>query len=212
MVNRFSNDMIPELEDGVSIRWLANVFRLSEDKVRKRLAAVTPVRVDKNQKFYLIDVAAAYLVTPKMKVEEFMRGAKTTDLPPALQKDVWRAALDMQKFNVNAKKLYHVNDLVSILSELFLMLKAEIQLWADAVERSVGLTPEQREKVIELSDLLQTNFYNKLLEMKDNHETLSSVKDVIEIAKEDPNNYAILRMVSEGTEDAVDETLRDLGL
>ena len=110
--------------------------------------------------------AAPYLVAPKIDIQNWLKKARKEDLPPALLKDVWQAALEWQKGLRQANMLFHVDDLTEMFSELFNLIKTTILLWPDMVERQMGLTPEQREKIIELADELQDNIYQALLDFR----------------------------------------------
>lgn len=152
------------LTNGLSVRQLAQVFRMSPETVRKRLdQGGCPIkRRQGNSYIYDLPTAAAYLVKPAVSVEDMLRTLKKKDLPVHLQKDVWDARLKELQFMEKARELWPGDRVVEILSEVFVAVKSAIQLWPDTVERQEGLTTDQREMLVELGDQLQNDIYKRL--------------------------------------------------
>ncbi len=78
---------------GVSASWLAHVFGMDKNTVKKKLAQGNCTIVGKNKgtPLYTIKEAASYLVPPKVDIDSYMRSLRYTDLHPRLQAANWSA-------------------------------------------------------------------------------------------------------------------------
>jgi len=54
---------------------------------------------------------------------------------------------------------------MEVLGEVFQTIKFTMQLWPDMVDRSMGLSPEQRDMLIKMADSLQADIHKKLVQM-----------------------------------------------
>lgn len=163
---------------GVTVYWLAQVFGMTTESVRMRLADCTPESVHGKSNRYRVKDAAPYLVDPKIDVEKYMKRMRAGDLPPLLQKEIWDAKLKRQKWEAQAGDLWHTEDVIAVLSEVFATIKSTVQLWPDTVERTVGLEDEQRELLVSMGDTLQDEIYRKLQEMAKEKSTRSSIANL----------------------------------
>jgi len=107
-----------------------------------------------------------------------MKRMRAGDLPPLLQKEIWDAKLKRQKWEAQAGDLWHTEDVIAVLSEVFATIKSTVQLWPDTVERTVGLEDEQRELLVSMGDTLQDEIYRKLQEMAQEKSTRSSIANL----------------------------------
>lgn len=163
---------------GVTVYWLSQVFGLTPETVRMRLADCTPESVHGKSNRYRVRDAAPYLVDPKIDIEKYMKRMRPGDLPALLQKEIWDAKLKRQKWEAQAGDLWHTQDVIAVLSEVFATIKSTVQLWPDTVERTEGLTDDQRELLVNMGDALQDEIYQKLQEMAKNKKTTSSIRDL----------------------------------
>lgn len=154
---------------GVTVSFLAAVFKMDHSKV-KRLLVNCPVKeyrkrgTKQTQNLYDLDVAAAYLVEPKISVEDVLAQIKREDLPPAINTAFWDAQLKRQKWEENAGQLWRTETIRSTIGGMFQTIKFTIQLWADTIERQTGLTEEQREILNGMTDNLQADMFTTLRE------------------------------------------------
>lgn len=169
---------------GVTVYWLSQVFGITPETVRMRLADCPPESVNGKSNRYRVRDAAPYLVDPKIDVEKYLKRMRAADLPPLLQKEIWDAKLKRQRWEAQAGDLWHTQDVIAVLSEVFSVIKSTIQLWPDTVERTIGLTDEQRELLVAMGDALQDEVYRKLQEMARAKKTTSSLRDLEEEAIE----------------------------
>jgi Protein of unknown function (DUF1441). len=170
---------------GVTVYWLAQVFGMTTESVRMRLADCTPESVHGKSNRYRVKDAAPYLVDPKIDIEKYMKRMRAGDLPPLLQKEIWDAKLKRQKWEAQAGDLWHTEDVIAVLSEVFATIKSTVQLWPDTVERTVGLEDDQRELLVSMKDTLQNEVYRKLQEMAQEKSTESSIANLEDEPEED---------------------------
>lgn len=169
---------IVEARNGVTVYWLAQVFGMTPENVRRRLGDCPPLAQSGKGYRYDIKTAASYLVDPKIDIEKYLKQLRATDLPASLQKEIWDARLKRQKWEVMAGELWHTQDVMSVLSRTFATIKSTAQLWPDTIERQTGLTEDQRELLIKLSDSLQDEIYQGLQEMVKERGTKASIYDL----------------------------------
>tara|TARA_R110000796_G_scaffold41118_7_gene101525 strand:- start:8630 stop:9313 length:684 start_codon:yes stop_codon:yes gene_type:complete len=163
---------------GVTVYWLSQVFGLTPETVRMRLADVTPESVSGKSNRYRVKDAAEVLVDPKIDIEKYMKRMRPTDLPPNLQKEIWDARLKRQKWEAMAGDQWHTNDVMEVLSDVFSIIKSTIQLWPDTLERTLSLSDEQRELLVVMGDTLQDEVYQGIKKMASLKTTKSALYDL----------------------------------
>jgi len=173
-----------EVHGGVSLSWLAQVFKMDRQTIKRRLAHCPPIRLARgNTPLFDLTQAAAYLVTPKVDIAAWIRSLRPQDLPPGLQKEFWDARLKRQRWEREAGDLWHTRDVLDVLGEAFKRIKETAQLWTDDVERAHGLTAEQRITLTRLVDGLQDDLHERLVEMAGARRTSSLAAEVDEGAE-----------------------------
>lgn len=168
---------------GVTIGWLATVFRINNLTVKKRLANCPELKKGRgNSVVFDLAQAAAYLVKPKIDIKEFMKSVRPQDLPPYLQSEFWEAQVKRQKWEENAGELWRTEKVVELYAETFKLMKDTMNLWVDGLERENGLTNEQRDFLIQAVDGLQKELHQKLVGLQDRDEKtpnqLAEMKDI----------------------------------
>lgn len=149
---------------GVSISWLASVFRHDKYKVKSRMRALEPVKyVRKNVPLYDIAEAAAYLVRPKYSMTEILKTLKPEELPNEMQTQFWDARLKQRKYEELVGELWRGEDVVATYGETFKQIKEAVQLWQSDVEEKYGLTKEQRALLIQSADDLLEAVHRRLV-------------------------------------------------
>lgn len=180
--------------EGVTISFLAQVFQIDHQKV-KRLLVNCPVKeyrrrgTKQTQNLYDLKTAAAYLVEPKISVEDVLAQIKREDLPPAINTAFWDAQLKRQKWEENAGQLWRTETIRNTIGGMFQTIKFTIQLWADTIERQTGLTEEQREILNTMTDSLQADMFTALRENAERVMTkpqIGELESMLEEAKREP--------------------------
>lgn len=162
--NRQGAPMVEDMHAGVTVSWLCQVFHMDPKVVKQRLADCPPLHRRKAGYVYDLAQAARYLVPPAMSPEQFVKTMKASDLPPHFQQTFWDAALKRQKWEENAGQLWRTEKVREVLGDTFQTIKFTIQLWAETVERETGLTSDQRTALVKLTDSLQQEIYDRLVE------------------------------------------------
>jgi len=163
---------------GVTVAWLATVFRTSHVRVKQLLRGVPPVRVSGHGPLYDISVAAQYMVLPKASVEDFLRLAKRADLPVGIQHQFWSAMQKRQKYEMEARQLWRTEDVLDVLGDTAKEIRSSIMLWTDDVDRAVGLTKAQRASLRAQSDHLLKAIHRLMVEKPHKESHPASVSEI----------------------------------
>lgn len=182
VATRLPNEKIlPNNKDtivGVSLAWLAQAFQITTYEARKKLTHCVPIRFEGNNRpIYHFRDAAAYLVKPKLSMDQYLRTIKPSQLPAKLQTEVWNAAIKRQKWEEKAGKLWRSEAVQEVFAETFKTFKTQLQLWPDILEREKSLSSDQRNRLIALLDELQEDLYKKLVVQSTKHKHPSSAHD-----------------------------------
>lgn len=176
--------MVEDMLKGVTVSWLAQVFGMDPKTVKQRLADCPPMHKRKAGYVYHLPTACRYLVPPALSTEQFIKNMKPSDLPTAFQQTFWDAALKRQKWEENAGQLWRTERVREVLSQTFQTIKFTIQLWADTLERQVGLTPEQRVLMTKMGDSLQEEIYAGLVKQAATGKTGSQKEELSDMVGE----------------------------
>lgn len=160
---------VEQVLGGVTAGWLAQAFGMDPKDVKRKLAGC-PALTEGTEtgrgyqgRTYELKAAAAYLIKPKISAANFLRAVKKAELPATLQQSFWDAMLKRQKYEENAGDLWRTDAVRKVLGETFQGMKFTMQLWVDTVERSTGLTADQRTLLTQLVDSLQAEIYTALI-------------------------------------------------
>jgi len=174
--NRFAkggNADAGRVVEGVTLTWLSQVFEMTPYELKKKLrnCPTKPARDGRTGAYYDLPTAAAYLVTPRIDVDEYMKNVKPTDMPAHLQDQYWSAMNKKQKWEEAAGHLWRSEKVLAVFGDVFQLVKGSIQLWPDAVERAVGMNAEQKRTLRAQCDGLQKDIHTRLLQMPDDQHT-----------------------------------------
>lgn len=171
-----------EATQPVSVTWLMNAFRMDRLTVKKRLAALAPVKMGRgNSPEYDFRQAAAYLVDPKIDVMDYLSSMKPTQLPAFLQVQFWDAQLKRQTWEQRAGELWRTEDVLKVFGKVFITIKGTIQLWVDTLAEHVELDDETRKRLTEMTDGLQNEIYAKLVTIPAKQRTESTAAEIGEM-------------------------------
>ena len=197
---------VEDVHQGVSVSFLAQVFRMDAKKVKERLAQCPRLGATKAGYSYDLATASAYLVTPRISIDEYVENIKPADMPPTLQNNFWTAALKRQEWEENARDLWRTEAVRDVLGSMFQKMKFTMQLWIDALEEEKKLEPEHRKLLRDSIDGLQAEMYEGLVEAVGISQTrpqLDELPDMIEAA--DKRRRRRLGMTEKTLEDDIAE-------
>jgi hypothetical protein len=169
-----------ELASGLPVTELATLFRTNRQNVRKKLAGVKPIGDRAGDPVYDIYDAAQVLVKPNVDLAEYIKTMRPNDVPPALQKQFWDGQLGRQKFEELAGNLWRTEKVQLAMADLLKIVRQQIQLMSDTVERETGLTEEQRKIIFGISDNVQDSLHKAVLNHFQNYTPVDERDPVFE--------------------------------
>lgn len=175
--NNVSLDLL-DMERGVSITWLAQVFRMDKNTVKKRIAQCDPIGKKMGHMVYSLRQTCAYLVQPKVDVGQWIKNLRPNDLPPYLQAMYWDALLKRQKWEENAGDLWRTEVILDTFGELAMTIKSQVQLWVENVDRIHNLNVEQRKTITDQSDILLNEIHRILVEAPSKKHTPNQMAEI----------------------------------
>lgn len=170
---------------GVSAAWLGHVFGMDKNTVKKRLANCPVAGMNRGTPHYLIKEAAAYLVNPKVDIEEYIKSVRAQDLPPQLNDTYWSALGKRQKVLADAKDTWNTDDVLNVFGRVNIKIKSTVQLWVDEVDRVHGLTDDQREMLTRMADGLLEDIHELYVTEPTRRRTRSTIQEYDEASPQD---------------------------
>jgi len=186
---------------GVTVSFLAQVFRTDPAAVKRKLVNCKILESRRRgttqvQNIYDLATAAAFLVEKDIDLASVISKIRKEDLPPSINGAYWAARLARQKFEENAGDLWRTSRVWDVLSGTFQTMKFTIDLWAETIERQVGITDDQRELIMEMSDKLKTELHTALVDRGETGSTGSQLSEVkVDDVVEDEDDEAIAALI-----------------
>ncbi|MFC3724393.1 DUF1441 family protein [Neoaquamicrobium sediminum] len=150
---------------GVSLPWLMKAFRLGRGTAERKLMGCAPIGTGKHgTPLYDLPEAAAYLVKPRVDIEQYIKTIKPDQLPERLREAYWSAKLKSQRWEEKAGHLWRTERVLTVFSEVLQSMRTKLQLIPDRVERAHGLTVEQHQVISAIVDEVQDEIYKELVE------------------------------------------------
>lgn len=167
-----------QVKQGVPVRWLSQVFGMTDHKVKSRLKDCRPVDVGPHgNPLYMVHEAAAYLVEPKIDLGGFLKTLKDDDLPDDLRLKMWQARKARNRVLIEEGELWHRETVTAKFGEVLLSLREVLQLIPEKVGRVSGITPEQYKTIKTIVDSVQEEMHRTILDFADNDNTPSMLGD-----------------------------------
>lgn len=197
------NGLADSALQGVTVSFLAQVFRMDNAAVKRRLVNC-PIHESRRrgttqvQHLYDLATAAKFLVETEIDAKMLISRLKREDLPPAISTAYWDALLKKQKFEENAGDLWRTEKVWEVLSRTFQNLKFTMQLWPETIERLTGLSDEQRELLQEMVDGMQQELFDAMVRQAKENSTGSQIDEI-------PDNMRIPLLADEDPDEDPDE-------
>jgi len=171
---------------GVSLPWLMKAFGMGRQTAERRLRGCHPIGQGKHgTPLYDLAEAASYLVTPRMQIEEYLKGLKPEQLPERLRESFWSSKLKQQRWEEKARHLWRSEDVLNAFSDILTILRTSLQLIPDRIELEHGLSDEQREVVTQIVDDVQAEMHSKLKAYAEGRSTPSQISESVDEPDED---------------------------
>lgn len=166
---------------GVSVNWLASVIGMGDTTVRTRLAPCEPIRYTaRGAPLYNLRQALPYLMEPNVDVGAIIAKMRPQDLPPFVMKDFWAGMTGRQKFLRESGDVWRTVDVQQVFGEVYKRMRSVMDLMPEQLERTTGLTLEQRKIVVEQLDNLRQLLYDALVDMMKEKRTPSDREKIME--------------------------------
>lgn len=175
------SDLSMKIEDvhrGVTSNWIAHVFRLDNQTVKKKLARCPNIGMRMGAYTYDLATAAEYLVQPARSIEDYIKTLKPKDLPPHLNDAIWSARLKQQRWEEEARDLWRTDDVLDVLATAFSHIKTTMQLWVDEISREYGMSDAVAKALTVRVDVLRSDLHETLVQMPSNRKTGSNIREV----------------------------------
>lgn len=172
---------VTDVHGGVTVGWISQVFGMDPTTVKKKLADCPPMHRRKAGYVYSLPLAARYLVKPVFDVAKYIANMRPSELPTQLQSEYWDAQNKRLKYEEAAGHLWRTEDVQAVLGEVFQTIKFSIQLFPDNLERAAFLSDDQRKKLVVMTDALQKEIHEKLIE----NDRLKKTRPVIDELKQE---------------------------
>lgn len=153
-------------ENGAPIDWFVKNFHMNRAIVLEKLRTAPIHRRNPRtgHPYYLINVAAAYLIDPLRDRKDFLDNIKAADLPEKLRESFWNAKIKEMKFKVLAGELWTTQSVMDVLSDTFQLISGKTKLWVDDLEEVTQLNDDQRRYLNTMVDDLISEIRKALIE------------------------------------------------
>lgn len=163
------------LYDGCNLSQLGVLFRMDHRVLVEKLHGVEPSGKRGSAATYRVDEVAPYLVRPMYDIETYIKRMNHNELPKLLTKEFWAGQRSKQEYLLKEGDLWPTAKVIEEVGELFKLIKMQMRLASDAVERQTELTPRQRNIIKALLDGTLRDLHTAVTEkFKAKPETASS--------------------------------------
>lgn len=169
-----------QLMQPVTRAFLTEVTRLDENVVRRRLTHCPRLGKNGQRDLYDFMTAVAYLVDPKVDIEQYIKTVNPKNLPTQLNKDYWDARSRRLKYLLAAGEAWHTEDVVEVFGTVFMTIKDRLQLITETMRDRAKLTDEQAKRFSEMIDGLQDDLYTAMVTMPKDRQTSPVAMDDID--------------------------------
>jgi hypothetical protein len=138
--------------EGANMSQLTIIFHQNEKDLKRRMYGLAPVGSRNGVPIYAIHEVAPYVVAPKFDVEQYIKRMNHTELPKMLTKEFWAGQRSRQEYLIKNGDLWPTERVIEEVGELFKLIKTQIRLTVDTIERQSELTLKQRGIIKSLLD------------------------------------------------------------
>lgn len=156
----------------VTRNFLTQVFQMHPNTVKARLLNCPIIEKRGVRELYDFRTAVAYLVPPKMDVEQYIRSLDAAKLPNHINKMFWEALTQRLKYMIAAGEAWATEDVLSLLGQISMTIKDRLQLWNEAMRERAKLSDDQMAMLSRMVDELQADLYRDLVALPGKRATL----------------------------------------
>lgn len=143
--------------EGITQTQISELLKMDRRVVMRKLHGVKPKGQRNGYDIYDVRAVMPYLVDPAYNVDEAIMRMNHADLPKQLTKEYWAGKRARQEYEFKAGNLWQTEKVIEKVSELFKIVRMQVLLTSDTVERNQELTPKQRDVIKSEMDGLLRN-------------------------------------------------------
>jgi hypothetical protein len=131
--------------DGVNMSQMSTIFGIDHRVLDQKIHGIPPCGTRNGVNIWQIkDVVPALWKPSAEQVEKHLRTMNHADLPKMLTKEFWAGQRSRQEFETRNRDLWPTVEIVSAVGELFKLIKMNLLLAPDSIEREVEVSDAQR--------------------------------------------------------------------
>ena len=141
------------LYEGLNMTQIAQAFGVENMEMARRLATIEPAGERNGAPIYRLKDIAPVIWTPTaQQIDDRMKHLHHSLLPKLLSKEYWSGKRSKQEYQIRAAQLWPTSRVVESVGELFKLMRMNLTLMSDAVERQTELTERQRQIIKDQTD------------------------------------------------------------
>lgn len=152
---------------GATVSDLEIIFKLDRRTIIKRIEGVQPCGKRAQADIFLIRECAPYLVKPAGDMGEFIKNARSVDLPPLLQKEYWNGLRAKQDFLLREGDVWRTEQVQGLVAEAFKVVRNNLMLMPDQLALKTTISDVQRTEILEMLDSTIAGIKEALLNVFD---------------------------------------------
>jgi hypothetical protein len=154
------------LYEGLNMTQLALLFEMNDKDLKMKMTrgGVESCGTRNGYPIYRVKEVMPFVVKPGYDVEEYIKKMHHNELPKMLTKEYWAGQRSKQEFLERAGDLWPTDKVVEKVGEFFKLVKMNVTLTTDAVERQVELSERQRTIIKNQMDGLLNDLHRAIQE------------------------------------------------
>lgn len=165
------------LYEGLNLSQLGILFHMDHRVLVEKLYACPPTGRRNNTDIWELHLAAPHLVKPIYDIESYIKRMHHNDLPKHLTKEFWAGLRSKQEYMKQEGDLWPTAKVVEVIGGLMKLMKMNVRLMADSVDRQAELTDRQRALVKGLGDNMLEELYRAVVDAFDQKPTNPGVQE-----------------------------------
>lgn len=152
------------LYEGANMSQLSILFKMDDRVLKEKMYGIQPCGKRGNAAIYdVAEVAARCGKLTEEQVDEAMKRLNHKDLPKELTKEYWAGLRSRQEYQSREKALWPTELVISVVGDIFKLVKMSALLAADTVERQAELTERQREIIRSGMDGMLVDLHSQII-------------------------------------------------
>ncbi|QPB11463.1 terminase small subunit [Providencia phage Kokobel1] len=150
--NRIDEESEAMIFQGCNITQLGKMLGMERRDITPKIQDVAPCGQRGGYDIYNLKEVLPYLVKPLYDVETYIRRMHPSELPKMLSKEFWNGMKAKQDYELREGELWPTEQVESVISESYKLIRMSLLLIPDALERESTLTDHQRSRIMEMID------------------------------------------------------------